>query len=164
MKRINTKNKCRRIRYWLRDMVSSRIGLESDWVLNHILHCPRCQLRILSISKVNIALSLIKSQPHKLDLLRRANGRAIGVLKHSLREEPKAQKLKMVLPEPKLLERSIKYMRPVVNAAACITMMILMKIGIFSFVDKSQTEGKKFIKQYYANRLGEDPPGDIFTS
>jgi len=162
MKIINT-NKCRQIRYRLRDMISSRVGLDADWVQKHIVHCPRCRKRIISVSKVNVALLLIKSQPYKLDLLRRANGRAIGVLKHSLREEPKAEKLKTIQPEPNLLERSSKYMRSAVNAAACIMMLILMKTGIFTFVDKSQTEGEKFIRHYYAKQLGEDPHNGIFT-
>ena len=162
MKTIKANNKCRQIRAWLYKAVSSRIGPNADWVQSHIANCPRCQQRLASVGKVNLALSIIKSQPHKLDLLMRTNAQAIGVLKHSLRQAPKAQKLRTMLPEPKLLERWGKYTHPAANAAACILILLLMKIGVFSSMDKFQTEGQKVIKQYYASRVGEDLADEIF--
>src|SRR4030042_5066513 len=95
---------CKRIRYWLYETLRNRFSFDADWVQNHIANCPKCQRRFASVSRVNLALSLVKSQPHKLDLLMRANTQAIGVLKHSLREAPKTQRLKTMQPEPKLLE------------------------------------------------------------
>jgi len=162
MTNINRDNKCRQIRAWIHKAVSSRIGLDADWVQNHIANCPRCQRRIVSVGKVNLALSVMKSQPHKLDLLMRANAQAIGVLKHSLRRAPRAQKLKAMLPEPRLLERWSKYARPAANAAACIAILLLMKISIFSSMDKFQTQGRKAVKQYYASRVGQDMADEIF--
>ena len=107
--------KCRSIRVWLCQAVSSHIGLNADWVQNHIANCPRCRQRLAAVGKVSLALSIIKSQPHNLDLLMRSNAQAIGVLKHSLRNCRKAQKLKKLLPEPKLLERCGKYRLSLVN-------------------------------------------------
>jgi len=106
----------------------------------------------------------MKSQPHNLDLLMRANAQAIGVLKHSLREAPKAKTLKNIQPEPKLLERCSMYKSSAANVAACIAILFLMKIGVFSFMDKFQTEGQKVVKQYYVNQVGEDLANDIFTA
>jgi len=157
-------NKCRSIRAWLYKAISSRIGLNEGWFINHIAGCPRCQRRLASVGRVNLALSIIKSQPHNLDLLMRANTQAIGVLKHSLRNAPKAQKLKVLLPEPKLLERCQKYKHSLSNVAACITILLLMKIGVFSFIDKFQAEGNKVVKHYYVSRVGEEIAKDIFSS
>jgi len=117
-----------------------------------------------SIGKVNLALSIIKSQPHKLDLLMRANAQAIGVLKHSLREAPKARKLKEARPEPKLLERWSKYKHSAANAAACIAILFLMKTGVFSSMDKFQTEGQKAMRQYYAAQIGQDLADELFSA
>ena len=164
MKSMKTNNKCRQIRAWLYKAISSRINLDTDWIQNHIANCPRCQRRFAAIGKVNLALSVMKSQPHKLDLLMRANSQAIGVLKHSLREAPEAQKLKAVLPEPKLLERWRKYAHPAANVAACIAILLLVKIGIFSSMDKFQTQGQKLVKQYYASQLGDDLADEIFSA
>ena len=150
MKTIKANNKCRQIRAWLYKAISSRIGFDVDWVQNHIANCPRCQRRFASIGKVNLALSIVRAQPHNLDLLMRANAQAIGVLKHSLRSLPKAQRLKAMLPEPKLLERWGKYAHSAVNAAACIAILLLMKIGIFSSMDKFQTQGQKIVSCYVA--------------
>jgi len=94
----------------------------------------------------------------------RANTQAIGVLKHSLREAPKAKKLKAARPEPKLLERWRKYAHPAANAAACITILFLMKVGVFSSMDKVQNEGRKVIKQYYATHAGQDVADELFSA
>jgi hypothetical protein len=157
-------NRCRRIRVWLHEALRSHFSLDAAWVQNHIAHCPKCQRRLASVSRVNLALSLVKSQPHKLDLLLRANTQAIGVLKHSLREAPKAQKLKKIQPEPKLLEICNVHKGSAANVAACIAILFLMKTGIFSFTDTVQTQGQKAVKQYYINHVGEDLASDIFTA
>ena len=156
-------NKCRQIRAWLHKAIISRLSLDADWAQNHIANCPRCNRRFFNIGKVNLALSIMKSQPHKLDLLMRANTQAIGVLKHDLRRAPKAQKLKAMLPEPKLFERCSKYTHSAVNVAACIAILLLMKIGIFSSIDKFQTQGQKVVEQYYASQVGEDLADEVFS-
>jgi hypothetical protein len=157
-------NKCRRIRAWLYEALRSHFSLNADWVQNHIANCPKCQRRFACVSRVNLALSLIKSQPHKLDLLMRANKQAIGVLKHSLREASKAQKLKIIQPEPKLLEICNVHKSSAANVAACIAILFLMKTGIFSITDTVQTQGQKAVKQYYVNQVGKDLANDIFTA
>ena len=164
MKTLNTNNKCRQIRTWLHEAISSRINLNTDWIQNHIANCPRCQQRFAAIGKVNLALSVIKSQPHNLDLLMRANTKAIKTLKHSLQQSPKTQKLRTMLPEPKLLERWGKYAHSTANVAACITILLLMKIGVFSSMDKFQSEGQKVVKQYYASHVGDDLTNEIFPA
>jgi hypothetical protein len=156
-------NQCRRIRTWLYAAMSRRFGPEASWLHNHIMYCPRCQCRLASYGKANLALSFIKSQPHSLDLLMRANTQAIAVLKHSLRREPKAQELERKLPEPKLMERCRQYGHSAANLAACIVILLLMKIGVFSSMNNLQTQGQKVIKQYYVRQLGEDLADEIFT-
>jgi len=156
-------NRCRRIRTWLYAAMNRRFGPEASWLHNHIMYCPRCQRRLVSCGKVNLALSFMKSQPLALDLLMRANTQAIAVLKHSLRREPKAQKLERKLPEPKLLERCSHYGHSVVNLAACILILFLMKIGVFSSMGNLQTQGQKVIKQYYVKQVGGDLADEIFA-
>jgi len=161
---INKNNKCRRIRGWLSEAISRHFGLDANWLQNHIANCPRCQRRLVSYGKVNLAISAIKSQPHKLDLLMCANAQAIGVLKHSLRQAQKAKKLRTIRPEPKLRERFGKYSSSAVNVAACIAILLLTKIGVFSSMDMFQTQGQKVIKQYYASRVGDDLADEIFPT
>jgi hypothetical protein len=164
MKTIKANKKCGHIRTWLYKSINRRIGLDADWVQNHIGKCPRCHQRIASFGKVNLALSVLKSQPHKLDLLMRANTQAIGVLKHSLRRAPKACKLKAMLPEPSLLQRWGKYANPAVNAMACIVILLLMKIGVFSSMNQFQTKSQKVVRQYYTNHVGTEMTDEIFTA
>ena len=162
MKTIN-KTRCGQIRGRLLSAIASRLN-RSAWMQNHIASCPRCQKRLTAVAKVDIALSLIKAQPHNVDLLSRANAQAIGVLKHSLRYGTKAQKLKIARPEPKLWERCSKYARLDSNVAACVTILCLMKIGIFSSMDKIQDEGTRAMRNYYAANTGEDIADEIFPT
>jgi hypothetical protein len=158
------KNICTKIKTRLYESVSCRIGPGADWVQKHIADCPKCRCRLASLSRVDLALSMIKAQPHNLDLLMRANEKAIGVLKHGLRHQPKAQKLKTARPEPKFSEKCGRYARSGANAAACIAILFLTKMGIFGSMEKFQSEGQEVMKQYYANQVGQDMSDEIFTA
>jgi len=118
----------------------------------------------VAVGKVELALSLVKSQRHHLDLLMRANAQAVGVLKHSLREAPKAEKLKQALPEPTLSEQLSKYKHSAANVAACLGILFLMKIGIFCSMNSFQTRGQEVLKQYYTKHVGQDLVDEIFKT
>lgn len=157
-------NKCRRIRARLHKAIANHLGLEAIWVQRHVAMCPRCQHRLASVGRVNLAFELLKSQPHSLDLLSRANTQAIGVLKRTLREGPKADKLKTKRPEPALAEKCSKYTHSTANVAACLAILLLTKFGVFSCMDKFQTQGQKALKQYYASQVGQDLADEIFVA
>lgn len=106
----------------------------------------------------------MKAQPHGLDLLMRANEQAVSVLKRSLRQEPKAQELKTRLPQPKPLEKYGKYGCSIGSLAACIAILLLMKVGVFSSMDTVQTQGRKAIKQYYVRHAGQDLADEVFPT
>ena len=162
MKNIKANNKCRGIRGRLYEIISSRFGFDADWVQSHVSNCPRCQRRLVSAGRVNLVLSAMRTEPHNLDLLMRANTQAIGVLKHSLRKAPKAQKLKTARPEPKLFERLAKYSHSTASAAGCIAVLFFMKVGVFSSMHTFQKEGEKVVKQYYVSRAGQELADEVF--
>ncbi len=140
------------------------LGAEAGWLQSHISGCPRCQRRLVSLGKINLALSLMKAKPHSLDLWMRANEQAIAVLKHGLRAEPQAAKLKVSLPEPKLVERCGRYGPSVGHWAACVTILLLVKMGVFSSMDTFRTEGQQVMKQYYARQVGQDLAEEVFPA
>jgi hypothetical protein len=111
-----------------------------------------------------LALSAIKSQPHRLDLLMRANAAAMRMLNHQLREAAQARRLEQAKPEPRLIERFGAYRSAVTNVAACVAILFLTKAGIFSSFDKARTRGQAVIEQYYANQAGEDLAEEVFDS
>jgi len=156
-------NECRQIRTLLYTAASKRFGPDAGWFQKHIAGCPRCRRRLAASRKVDLAFSLVKTQPHKLDLLARANASAISVLKHSLRGEPEVSDLRTKLPEPKLLERCGKYGHSVVSLAACFVVLFLMKIGVFSSMNQFHSRGQKVIKQYYVRQVGQDLADDVFA-
>jgi anti-sigma factor RsiW len=157
-----TKTRCRQVRNWLHKLMSRQIGSDAEWVQRHIAHCARCQLRFAAVGRVYLAISAVKCQPHRLDLLPRANTQAIGVLKHSLRTAQKAQQLKATRPEPKIFERAMPYRRAAANIAACAAILVLAKIGVFSSMSGFQARGQQVVRQYYVAQVGEDLADEVF--
>ena len=153
---------CKRIRRrWVNSMLR-QLSSEAPWVQRHVAHCPRCQRRLVALGKVDLALSFIKTQPHRLDLLTRANAAAVRMLNHSLQEAAKAKDLEQAAPEPTLIEWCGKYRNPITNVAACIAILFLTKAGIFSSFDKVCTRGEAALKHYYAAQAGEEVAQDLF--
>jgi hypothetical protein len=134
------------------------------WIQNHIANCPRCQRRLAHLGKVELAISLLKSQPHNLNLLMRANTQAIGVLKHSLRTTTKAEHLRNIRPDLSIIERCAKYKNSFASVAACIVIAILIKGGAFSSAKMFESKGQEAVERYYASNAGEDITRDIFTT
>ncbi|MBN2019917.1 MAG: hypothetical protein JW749_06810 [Sedimentisphaerales bacterium] len=158
------KNYCRQLRERISRKLADYLSLDRSWIHNHIASCPRCQKRLAHVGKVELAISLLKSQPHGLDLLMRANTQAISVLKHCLRTLPKADKLRNVRPELSIFERCARYKSAIVNVAACIFIAVIMKAGTFQSARRFETSGRKTIEHYYTANAGEDIARDIFSS
>ena len=77
--------------------------------------------------------------------------------------EPEVENLKSKLPESKRLEMFRGCGRSSANAAACVAIVLLMKIGVLSSMDQFNSTGQNSIKQYYTRHIGEDMAGEIFT-
>jgi hypothetical protein len=163
MKNKETTN-CKDIRGRLNKIISSYSSFDAVWVQNHIVNCPRCQKRFSSIGKVHLALSLLKSKPHQLDLLKQANIQTIDTLAHSVRQHHKAQKLKIARPEPGLVEKLSPLKGSLANTAACIAILFLAKMGIFNSMEKFQADSRKAIENYYQKQVGRDISNEIFSS
>ena len=152
--------KCRSIR----NLLFAVLRLDSEWVQSHIANCPRCQKRLARTSKVNIAIMLIKNQPHKLDLLSRANEKTVAVLQHSIRNSSKADRLKKALPKPTVFTRLSRYRYAAANIAACVAILLMIKTGIFPSVERFQNDSKGALKYYYTVQAGEEVADEIFPS
>lgn len=155
---------CRKIRRRLVDSAYHRLGPGASWVQRHVASCPRCQRRLAAFAKVDLALSVIKSQPHRLDLLKRANTAAVQMLSHPLREDTASRRLEQARPEPSFAECWGRYQHAVTNVAACIAILVLTKAGIFSSLSRANTQGQAVMKQYYTSHAGEDLAGEVFKS
>ena len=164
MKALKRKNVCRTIRGRIYNFTAEHFGLSSGWMLSHIASCPRCRKRFAAIGRVELALAVLKSQPHQLDLLKRANTQAVNVLKHALRTEPKADRLKKARPEPGLLAGLAKYKNTAVNAAACLLLAMLFKAGVFNSAEKIDSQGRKTLHAYYVKNVGSELSDEIFNA
>jgi hypothetical protein len=158
------KSYCRQLRDRALRLMANSFSPDRHWIQDHIANCPRCQRRLAHLGKVELAISLLKSQPHNLNLLMRANTQAIGVLKHGLRTTSKAEMLRNIRPDLSIMERAAKYRNSFASVAACIVIAILVKNGAFSSAKMFESKGQKAVEHYYASNAGEDIARDIFTT
>ena len=149
MARHNVKDSCEQIGVWLTETIAERVDNTAAWAQGHIAQCPRCRRLVLGHSRLRLALLLLKTQPHRSELFMLANRQAIGVLNRSLRELPKAEKLRHILPQPSLANRFSKYTQALGHAAACLLVLLLLRTGVFSSLKKVDKQSQEFAKAYY---------------
>ncbi len=156
------KNQCRKLRTSLVEKTIGKLN-RALWLQNHIAACPRCRARIARVARVDFALTLLKSQPHSSDLLARANISAISVLKHSLRESPKADKLKQA-ESPNTWQKCGAHIIPLAKTAACLAVILIIKLGVLSSMDNFCKQGSSAVEHYYARHLGQEYADEIFSA
>jgi hypothetical protein len=154
---------CKDIRSRFGKIVSSLMSMDAAWVQNHIANCPKCQRRLASLGKVYLAMSLLKSRPHQLDLLKAANAQTIDTLAHSVRHTAKAEKLRLARPDIKFIEKIAPLKSSIANTAACFVILFLLKTGIFTSIEKFQTTGEKALHNYFEKQLGQEYSDEIFS-
>ena len=155
---------CRHFRRWYLLALSRRLGPDATWVQRHLAACPRCRRRVASWRKVDLALSIVKSEPRRLDLLRQANANTLKMLTHTLRDAPQAKELAVARSEPSFLERSGSYRHWATHAAACFIILFLAKSGLFASFSRLSTGSEKLVRQYYTSHAGDDLAGEMFDS
>ena len=160
----STSSEPRSIRRRLSRWMARRIGPDAGWVRWHVANCPRCRNRMVALGRADLALSAIRSQSHRLDLLMRANAEAVRMLNHQLRAAARARGLEESKPEPSRTQRCSRHMHILANVAACVAILALTKTGLFSSLNKAHTQGQKVMQQYYANHAGEDLAGEVFQT
>ena len=145
-------NRCRSIRLWIVESIGDHFPMTLGRLQKHITECPRCQKRLVGFNRISLGLSLLKSQVHRVDLLSQANQQAIGVLRRSLRDIPKAHTLRKAQPKQKFLDRISRHLQPTTNAAACLFIFFLVRMGVFASAENIQTECRETMKCVYAKR------------
>jgi hypothetical protein len=164
MKTDNKIKICKNVRNKLYNFFAAAMSSDTGWIGDHIAHCPRCQRRLASLGRVHLALTLIKTQTHSPSLLKNANTMAISVLSKKLRNCPHAIKLKNIQVKPGFFAKTARIRSSLLNAAACLIILVLLKIGIFSSMETFQTRSKQVLKEYYVKNIGDDLTNQIFPS
>jgi hypothetical protein len=135
-----------------------------SFLRRHIDRCPRCSQRLIRVHRVNMAFALLKSSPHSVDLLKKANTAALNMLKHSLRFAPAAEKLRTARPKPKWTQRYGFVFEKALNAAACLLIVVLVKFGADSFLKNVREDGTKVMHNYYARNLGQEMADELMDT
>lgn len=167
IERGETIRSCRTGRKGLRgrllEWADARLGPNAAWVQRHAALCPTCRRRLAGLNRVDLAIAAMLSQPHRLDLLRRANSSALRMLKRDLREEAQAQSLDRDGAEPALAEADT-HLNTLLRIAACLAIILLVRVGVFGTLNKARTHGRAAMKQYYAHHAGQDMADEIWRA
>ena len=164
MKMRNDKNQCRSVRSERCGMIHSlkvRLLRRLD---DHVAECPKCQRRLATVNRVEVALMLMKSQPYEMGLLARANNKALDVLTHSLRNAPKSAILRMAKSDTSRLEKAYPLIERVLNVAACLFVVVMIKSGVSHSLLDYKEQGEAVIHNYYARNLDSQTFNEIFPT
>ena len=129
---------------------------------DHVAECPRCQRRLAAVNRIELGLTLMKTQPLEVGLLSRANNRVLGVLKHSLRYAPKSAVLQNAKSDTSRLEKMRPGLERLLNAAACVFVVLMIKTGVSNSLLDYKEQGEAVIHNYYARNLYSHMFDEIF--
>lgn len=160
MKPETTNNTCRTLRKKQGLTASVRERL-LNFSLRHLESCPRCRKRAALLDRIELALDLLRTEQRPFDLLKKANTRAVGTLAHGLRETPDAGRLREQMPRPGWLELHTPALDKLLNVAACLFMVLIIKTGVFADLTKLENTGRKAVNNYYARNLSAEGLNDI---
>jgi hypothetical protein len=162
MKTDQNKNQCqkmRKIHAGLWSMLKSRM---LERLSDHVAECSRCQQRLAMVNRIELGLMFMKTQPLEDDLLSRANNRTLGVLKHSLRYTPKSDILRNAKSDTSKLEKMHPTFERLLNAAACLFVLVMIKTGTSNSLLGYREQGKAVMHNYYARNLDSRFADEIF--
>lgn len=164
MNNLHDNTVCRRLRaapdgFWKR--IKQRLA---ERCASHIASCPRCQKRLANTGRVEMALCLMRMQPHQTDLLSKANTAALKYIKRSLRQTPSAERLRTAVPGPGRFAKTAPLLDRLINVAACLFIVLMVRAGMMSKMFEIREQGEKVIERYYAKNLDAQLYEDIFGS
>ena len=131
---------------------------------HHIAHCPKCQQRLATTNRIEAALMLTKTQSQPTDLLAQANTRVLNNLSNVLRQDPKSDNLKVARPETNRIEKMRPILERVLNTAACLFIICLIKTGMTSSFLDYRDQGQTAIENYYARNLDSQTFDELFPT
>ena len=134
----------------------------SERCLAHVATCPRCQKRLAATGRVEMSLCLMRMQPHTMDLLAQANTSALKYLKRSLRQTPCAERLRCAVPQPHRLEKARPMLERLINVAACLFIVLMVRVGLTKSLFEIKDQGTKVMENYYARNLDAQLFEDVF--
>jgi hypothetical protein len=150
-----TVEQCRSLRLRVLEAINDRLDLSTGWMQRHVAQCPRCQRLLRGARRLDVAMMLLKSQPHHMDLLSRANRGAIAVLHYRLRNLPQAETLRVATPRPSLWKRFGRYSQALTHAAACLAFLMLLRMGILNSMRNLQDQSARAVDKYYSQVFDE---------
>ena len=157
-------NQIRRIGKGIAGVIQKRRRNLARRLTRHIATCPHCQQRLAKIHRVELALMLLKTQPQHIGLLARANTKTLNVLKHSLRNAPQSTALKTARTDLSRLEKMRPGFERLVSAAACVFVVLIIKVGLSRSLMDYHEQGQAVIHQYYARNLDSSMLEEIFPT
>ena len=134
----------------------------SERCLDHVAHCPRCQKRLAAMQRVELSLCLMRTQPHTMELLGKANTSALKYLTRTSRQTACAEQLRCATHQPHRLEKASPMLERLINVAACLFVVLMIRVGLTNKMFQIKEQGTKVMENYYARNLDPQLFEDVF--
>ncbi len=150
------RNPCRSLLAGLAAATAGAARPLEGWMQRHVDACPRCRARLDGAGRLQASLLMLRTQPHSESLLMQANRHAIAALHHDVRALPQTAALRIARPRPPLMLRLAGRMHHLAQAAACLAVLLLMRVDLASPLNKFHDDARANYQNHRAQQLDED--------
>jgi hypothetical protein len=139
---------------------STRGGPLPPKLASHLLQCPGCADRVRRLSRVQASLMLLRTQAVPSELVPRANGRALRMLRRVARASEEAKRLLRTHPNLGRWQRAQIHMTRLSLGVAAAGLVLLTRATIFTGLDRTRELGETLATRHWEQHI--DPDGEWF--
>jgi hypothetical protein len=108
----------------------------------HVARCPGCEAQVRRVNRLHASFALLRTQAAAPDLLARANGRALRMLRRAARASAAAQRLLVSRPNLTVLQRVHIHAARLSLSAVAAGLALLVRAGLLAGIDQTRTLDK----------------------
>jgi hypothetical protein len=126
---------------------------------SHVNTCPACADRVRRVNEVHASFTLLRTQSASPNLLARANGRALRMLRRAARASAAAERLLRMHPQLSTWQRAQVHMARMSLGAAAAVLVLCARMGILAGFEQTRQMGEQLAATHWERHI--DPGGQF---
>ncbi len=128
-------------------------------LLAHTTECQYCAEQVRRINRVHASMMLLRTQTAPRELIARANGRALRMLRRAARASVAAERLLRMRPGLSRWQRAQVHVARLSLAAAAALVMLVIRTGTLMGLQETRVLGEQLAAAHWARHI--DPGGEF---
>ena len=128
----------------------------------HVRVCAACAAHVRRVNEVCVGLKLLRTTAIPAGLPKRANSRALRMLRRAARASASAARVLKMQPGLSIWQRAGLHAKRMSMGVAASFMMLVLRAGLFGGLEKTQTLGEQLAQDHWDRHI--DPDGEWLDS